>query len=320
MDIEQQEQEYMLLTKKLLQPFAAITFFYEAARITLDELDLHLTDWKDTKDRAASHGLYGTFRALARCSEIHTEHVVNGLFPEIKEFLNDQLRRRHLAEAEETKLNSALSAMPALAAEHVQNKAMSDTIKQHIARFVSKVEQNKENLSDDEETENLFQTVTEAVKPWMRSYQHWMIKEEQFLASWIGKLAQDKIDEIKLVRAIIDSNRDEILQHQFAFIVSKLSLAEDWTCPISAHQYTEHEVLAACIGALQVTSTDQEYQCFLDLIPKHIPLDVWQQLKQYGLHQKGTFRYSVQVARTSLAGTCVQNVSCSRMDSICSIL
>ena len=312
------------LTKKLLQPFAAITFFYEAARIALDELDLLLTNWNDTKDGTAALALCDSFRVLARSSAIHSEHVVDGLFPEIKELLNDRLRQRKLSETEKTELTAALSAMRALVAKHTQSNGTAHTIEQHCTRFVSTAEQNKEI----KENVTMFETVSEEMKPWMTLFRQRMRAEVQFLALWLNELAQDKIDEIKVVRAIIDSNREEIVRDEFAFIVRKLSLCSEsahWTCPFSHFRFSRTELLAAYVGALQLTSTAHEYQCFLRLAPHCLPSeesDEWQQLSQYGLHQPGTFRYSAQVARSSLVDSCVHNGTCSQMESnsVCRLL
>merc|ERR1719295_1935537 len=52
------------ITKKLIRPYAAITFFHPAVLIGLDELSLYLTDWTDSKSVAYARGLQVSFLIL----------------------------------------------------------------------------------------------------------------------------------------------------------------------------------------------------------------------------------------------------------------
>jgi len=299
------------ITKKLIRPYAAITFFHPAVLIALDELDLYLTDWNDCKTAQYARGLVGTFRLLARSIKVHTDHQMNGLYPEIRTYLEIMRRRRsNHQQHSKVEMQLALTQIQMFMAEHDTNIQYLRNIGECITVFAEKVKEDGIDLEDNEEVERLFQNVTESIKSWIPKYKQQISEETEFLKPWIPKIAANKVDEIKLVKGIIDSNREGILRFQFGFVVSKLVTSGDWTCTIKKDQYTRNETLAAYIRCFQMTSTEEEYQKILKLIPNYIPKDIWTELKLYGLDQPGSFRFSQTKVEAHITNVCSQNVTC----------
>lgn len=301
------------ISKKLIQPFAVITFFYTPARVALDELSEYLTEWETKKDRASAQGLYASFGILARATKIHAYHQIEGLYPEIKCFLENQLglyqRNRKYSE---TELNEALLRTSHFMEGHHKNIQMIGRNANCIAAFVKKVEQNRYvEMDQDPEIEEIYETVSLSVKWWIDYYRQLLVDEETFISPLLSNIATNKIHEIKIVKGIVELNRDEIVLYQFGFIVSKMmkyTAKHEWKCPESVekgYEYTTNEILAAYIRCLQMVSTEDEYQEILDIIPKHIQSEMWEDLMLYGLNEPGLFRYTRTPTHWSIADTCI---------------
>jgi len=309
-------------TKKLIRPYAAILFFSRAIHIALDELSLIVTDWVDSTDPVQyARGLRSMFNETARSIKVHTDHQIRGLYPEIQCFIEDTMSSRHLRMPSDVELQLSLARIPMLAKEHCANIQRIRDIQDSIVLFAEKVKANRDDLDENEEIQSLFERITESIKSWICCYKEHLEEEDKFLRRWIGTLRQNKVDEIKLVKSIIDANRDLVLRHQFGFIVSKLVVSEDWMCWSTNHQYTRNETLAAYIRSLQMLSTEEEYSKILSMIPKHIPNDIWCDLKRYDidLGGPGSFRYAQGTTETKIADVCSQNVACYSNDEQCLI-
>jgi len=310
------------ITKKLIRPYAAITFFHPAVLIALDELSLFLTDWAESKSVQFARGLQGTFLVLARSIKVHTDHQREGLYPEIQHFLQNANRVRGKSlDFKMMEIQLALSQIRMFVAEHGSNIQRIRNIGECVTIFTEKVKVNRHALEGNEEIAEMFQTITESIKSWVPKYKQQLLEEEEFLKPWISHIAANKVDEIKLVKEIIDSNREGIIRYQFGFVVSKLVASGEWTCSIKEDNYTRNETLAAYIRCFQMASTEAEYQAILDQIPKHIPKGIWEDLKLYGLDQPGSFRISKVTEDAHINNMCGHAVTCSDdMDDKCRIL
>ena len=309
------------ITKKLIRPYAAITFFNPAVLIGLDELDLYLTDWNDSKNVQFARGLAGNFKILAKSIKVHSDHQLEGLYPELRRFLQMAMRiRSNRTEYSHVELQLALTQIQMFVADHGANIQKIRNIGSSITIFAEKVKVHCNDLEDNEEIQGLFQTVTESIKSWIPKYKQQLSEEEKFMSPWIPRIAANKVDEIKLVKGIIDSNREGILRFQFGFVVSKLVESGEWMCSIKQDQYTRNETLAAYIRCFQMTSTVEEYRSILKLIPKHIPQAIWSDLKLYGLDQPGSFRFSNSTAEAHISDVCAHNVTCAESNDQCRIL
>ena len=315
------------ISKKLIRPFAVITFFYNAARVALDELTEYLKAWETEKDRGAAQGLYASFGILARAIKIHTDHEIEGLYPEIKDFLENQSRmRRRNRKYTALQIKSALLKLSHFVEGHHKNIQMIGRNANCIAAFVKKVEQNRYiELDQDPEIEEIYETVSQSVTSWIQFYRQHLVDEEQFISPLLSNIAKNKINEIKIVKGIVELNREEIVKYQFGFTVTKLiqhPANPRWVCPESVekgYEYTTNEILAAYIRCLQMVSTVEEYAEILRIIPKYISPEIWDDLKSYRLGEPGLFRYTSGPTHWNVGGNCLES-TCHDKETICTLM
>ena len=293
------------LSKHLIRPFAQITFFNQAVRIAFDDLNQQLTEWNDTKDPLIPSKIYDSFDILIKSISLHKqEHCINGLYPEIESTITNKLNDKQFEQFTKTQLEDALSTLSSIIEQQDKDTQLIKQVKKTIAQFASKIEKNK-NKKFDDKIDELFNTMSDSIQSWMKSHQELLQKEEQFLSPLIDSIADNKVNEIRIVKGITAGTHDLILEYQFKFNISKLVKCHDWICPITKQPYIGNETLAAYIYSFQLTNTVEEYESIRELSENNIPETIWEDLKLYGLNNPGLFRYRNSTVTQTSVECCV---------------
>ena len=298
------------LSKNLIHPFAAITFFHQAVRIGINDINKQLTDYNKTKDPLLPSKIYKSFEHLFICIDIHKEHDIDGLFPEIESSITNQLHNKIFDNTNfknETELNQSLNELSQIIEKHNKDSKLIKQLKQLILVFVDKVEKNE----TDQDIDKLFKPLLNSIKIWIDYHLNLLQQEDNFLSSLIDHITDNKLDQIRMIKGILDGTLHLIIKHQLRFTISKLSKCNDWICPINKQHYVDNQVLAIYIHSLQLTSTEEEYETICLKIKQYLSSEAWAELKLYGLDNPGLFRYRKTIIReTSADFYCFEDLPC----------
>ena len=276
------------LPKDLIHSFAALTFFHQAIRIALDDINDQLLSYKKTEDPLLPSKIYKYFEDLCICIDLHKEHDLDGLFPEIESSITNQINDRIFEHQNEEELNESLTKLSEIIEKHNKDSELITQVKYLMVAFVDKVEDNANKL---DEIQLSFETLSNSFETWMDYHLVLLHQEDAFLADVIDHIAENKIAEMRIIKGILDGTFHLILQYQLQFTVSKLSKCADWICPINKQCYVDNQALATYIHSLRLICTEEEYESVRKQIQGIVSAEIWEEMKLYGLDKPGLFRY-----------------------------
>eukprot|EP01084_Bolivina_argentea_P066859 121904_1 len=135
----EQLQHSATISPRLIRPFAIVIFFHQVVKIHFKDLNEYITHWNQKKDLPISNKIYDSFKTLQLNINIHKQHEILGLYPEINDLITQKLRNKDFSLQNKSQLESDLDTITTLSHQHETNTQTMTHIKKQLSKFLQQL-------------------------------------------------------------------------------------------------------------------------------------------------------------------------------------